>query len=72
MATKETVAAEAAENDKPQDVTLEEFCVVLSQTDRRVEVIGAFYSTEKRAGHIKDLSATFKSRFDEFLNKATD
>ena len=58
------------ENHSPEAaITLEEFCVRLSNTDKRVEMIGAFNHGETRAGRIKDTESNYRSRFDAFVNK---
>lgn len=50
-------------------LTLDEYCARRSQTDRRVELIGAFHHSEKVAGRVKDDEAAFDARLDEFANK---
>lgn len=50
-------------------VTLEEFCLRLSNTDRRVEMIGGFHSDEKRAGRIKDAESAYGARYQAFIRK---
>lgn len=60
--TTETAAA-----DVPM-LTLTEFCVRLSETVKSPELIGAFESTEKRAGTIKDSAAGYQARYDAFIN----
>lgn len=62
--TKASAASQAA-----QPLTLDEFCIRLSQTDTRVELIGAFNSVEKRAGHFKDFESAYQSRFTAFVNQ---
>lgn len=49
-------------------ITLDEFCTRLSQTDRRVELIGAFHSVELKAQRTKDAEAAFTARFRAFIN----
>lgn len=48
--------------------TIDEFCASLSQTDRRVEMIGAFHGAEKRAGRIKDTRTAYGARYNDFIN----
>lgn len=50
-------------------ITLNEFCTQLSQSDKRVELIGGFNATETQAGRIKDTFAGFSERFTAFVNK---
>jgi hypothetical protein len=50
-------------------LTITEFCMRLSQTDRRVELIGAFHATETKAGNIKATETEFRARFDDFLTQ---
>jgi len=52
-----------------EQVTLEEFCVRLSQSDKRVELIGAFHFVEKQAQHFKDFESNYAARFQLFVNK---
>jgi hypothetical protein len=59
-----TVAAPAVEQ-----VTLEEFCVRLSQSDRRVELIGGFHFSEKQARRFKDAESNYAARFQAFVNQ---
>lgn len=57
-----------ADADAPAEeaLTLDEFCTRLSARDRRVELIGAFASTERRAGVVKDVESAFAARFAAF------
>lgn len=52
-----------------QELTLTEYCIRLSRTDRRVEMIGGFNHSERVAGNVKDTEANFARRYDEFINK---
>lgn len=58
-----------ATNEQSFDMTLEQFCAELSTMDKRVELIGGFYSAEKAAGHIKASHADFSARFEAFQNQ---
>ena len=49
-------------------LSVDEFCTSLSQTDRRVELIGAFHSTEKQAGNAKDTRSAYFARYQAFIN----
>lgn len=53
----------------PEAVTLQEFCTRLSSTDRRVELIAGFHHSELVAGRVKDASASYSTRYAEFVNK---
>jgi hypothetical protein len=75
MATKPTpaeadnaapVATEASTESFP--LSLDEFCSRLSQTDRRVELIGGFHHSERAAGHSNDTEAAFAARYVAFCN----
>lgn len=61
--------APAVDSLATQDVTLTEFCMRLSASDRRVEMIAGFEHSEKAAGRIKDAESAFASRFAAFVNK---
>ncbi len=50
-------------------LSIDEWCASHSQTDRRVELIGAFHSDEKSAGRAQDLPSNYLRRYNEFLNK---
>lgn len=52
-----------------QEVTLTEFCVRMSATDKRVELIGGFNASEARAGTVKDTESRYRARFTAFINK---
>ncbi len=67
--TAEVVAEQASEPAPADTVTLDEFCTRLSETDRRVELLGAFHHTEQRAGNVRDTAEAFRARFDDFVNK---
>lgn len=56
-------------NQEVQPLTLGEFCTRLSQVDKRVELIGAFNSVEKKAGRFKDIESAYQARFTAFVNK---
>lgn len=61
------VVQQAAQKDFP--LSLDEFCARLSQTDRRVEMIGAFNAAEKAAGRVKDTEQAFNARYVAFINQ---
>jgi hypothetical protein len=64
------MAKDATTSDEaPSELTLTEFCTLLSQSDKRVELIGAFNFVETKAGHTKDTEANFRKRFTAFINK---
>ena len=63
--TDEVVTAQAA----PITSSLTEFCMRVSQTVRRPELIGAFEHVERTAGRTTDTEAAYRARFDAFLNK---
>lgn len=72
MSKNEVTAFQAAPAPiaaKVEPVTLEEFCMRLSKTDKRVELISGFHYTEVSAGRTKDAESAFKSRFDAFATK---
>ena len=66
---EEAVSYSPAPNVGPEPITLDEFCMRLSQTDRRVELIGGFAYSERAAGHIKDLESEFQRRYVAFANQ---
>lgn len=62
-----TESTQQAETAPELDLTLDEFCSRLSRTDRRVELIGAFASSERRAGTVKATETEFSARFKAFI-----
>lgn len=62
-----TPASEQVAESVP--LTLQEFCIRLSADDRRVELIGAFEATERRAGRQKDTAEAYAARYKAFINK---
>lgn len=68
MATKPESPKPTEPVSAPVALTLTEFCVRLSTSVRRPELIAAFESVEKRAGRVKDTEANFRARFDAFVN----
>lgn len=68
MANSNAAAAEVA-SAPAIEVTLEEFCVRLSLSVKKPELLGGFHHTEKAAGHVKDTEANYKSRFAVYVNK---
>jgi hypothetical protein len=51
------------------ETTLEDFCRDLSASDRRVEMIAAFFSDEGGAGHHKDTPDNFAARYESFQRR---
>lgn len=62
-------AAEAKDALASQDLTLVEFCMRLSATDRRVEMIAGFERSENAAGRVKDSEPAFAARFVAFTTQ---
>lgn len=55
------------DNEQPDfNLTIEEYCARKSQTDRRVELLGAFHHVEKQSGRIKDSESAYDLRYAEF------
>ena len=65
---KETAKA-APQGDAEIPLSLEEFCIRLSASDARVELIGAFNSEEAGAGRSVDVESAYAARFDQFINR---
>lgn len=53
---------------EPDQLTLTEFCIRLSEKVRRPELISGFEYSERASGKIKDTAEAFQARFDAFLN----
>ncbi|WP_175787417.1 hypothetical protein [Burkholderia anthina] len=54
-----------ADPDVPE-ITLEEFGMKLSGSDKRVELVNAFIFVERNARQFKDTEANFQTRFVAF------
>lgn len=52
----------------PARVSLKRFCMDLSLTDKRVEMIGGFHHTEKFAGRLLDTVENFTARYTAFAD----
>jgi hypothetical protein len=63
------VSIPAAASPASEELTLVEFCMRLSKSDGRVELIGGFHQSEVAAGHVKDVESEFQSRFNVFINQ---
>ena len=55
--------------DDAPEVTLDEFCLRLSATDKRVEMIAGFYASQKRAGTVKATESDLSSRYAAFISQ---
>lgn len=71
MAKNETVAKAAPETNQNQSepLSLTEFCIRLSTTDKRVELIGGFEHSERMAGRMSDTAENYAARYAKFLNQ---
>lgn len=61
----ESPAETPAEKQFP--LTLDEFCTQLSQSDKRVELIGGFHHVERKHGRVRDTESAFRARFEAFV-----
>ncbi len=50
-------------------VTLQEFCIFLSGSDNRVELISGFDADERAAGRLKDSEEAYQARYQAFINR---
>ncbi len=66
---KTTAEATQKKVEAVPQITLTEFCIRLSQKDKRVVLIGGFEATERKSGRVKDSEAAYQGRFAEFINK---
>lgn len=62
------VVTDAATVETEGDISLDEFCLRLSNSDKRVELIAAFNHVEGKDNRIKDTETAYRSRFDAFIN----
>ncbi len=62
------VAAPAAPVKETESaLTLDEFCIRLSVTDRRVEMISGFRHVESKKNRQKDTETAYRARFEAFV-----
>ncbi len=69
MSDKNFVKPAKVTEEKVEQVSLHEFCIRLSETEKRVELIGGFEADERLNGRKKDSSAAYASRFQAFVSK---
>ncbi len=71
-APEPAVAAEPVKvvaQEKEAALTLDEFCLRLSTTDTRTELIAGYHSVEKKNDRQKDTETAFRARFEAFVNE---
>lgn len=68
MATTKPTPAVAVE-ERDFQLSLEEFCTSESRTDRRVELLGAFFAAEQKAGRVKDTPTAYRERLRAFATQ---
>ena len=52
-----------------ENISLDEFCTRISGTDKRVELIGAFFKMETAAGRTTAVESEFTARLAAFATK---
>ncbi len=62
-----TAPAEPVDTSVP--LTLDEFCVRLSKSDKRVELIGGFHADAKKRGQHKDFDVGFLRAFEAYASR---
>lgn len=50
-------------------LTLKDFCVRLSTTERRVELIAGFEADERSKNRLKDTESAYSARYKAFINR---
>jgi hypothetical protein len=68
MANKTDSAPEAPATEAQPSVTLDDFCVRISETVRSPELIAGFHHVERAAGRLRGTFDEYKTRFDAFRN----
>lgn len=64
---KKNVAAQSSNMPAAEfKQTLAEFCTALSGVDRRVEMVNAFFTSERVAGRTADMPSAYRNRFAQF------
>lgn len=70
MAKSDTTQPEAkSQATNSPAMTLHEFCTRLSETEKRVELLGAFEAKERKAGRNKATAEVYAASFAAFINK---
>lgn len=54
---------------EPDRLSLNLFCMRLSETDQRVALMGAFEFSERAAGRLNDTEAAYRARYAAFIKK---
>lgn len=67
--TKDAEQPVNAPVEAPAVISLTEFCIRLSETEKRVELIGGFEADERRNGRRNDSAEAFAVRFSEFVSR---
>lgn len=65
--TPETDAKVTAPQAIPMSLT--EFCIKQSKSDRRVELLSGFEFTERSEGRLGDTEANYAARYAAFMNQ---
>lgn len=68
MSTKKKLAGDEVESPAPA-ITLNDFCIRLSEVEKRVELISGFNADERRNGRTKDSAEAFSARFSAFVSR---
>lgn len=68
MAKNDTVA-KATPETASEPLSLNEFCIRLSTTDKRVELIGGFEHSERVVGRMSDTAEAYAERYAAFINQ---
>lgn len=68
-APKTAKAADPAPQPDNFPMSLDEYCTRLSARDKRVELIGGFHSSSRRAGTLTGTEAQFDALFQSFVSR---
>jgi hypothetical protein len=69
LMSKDSKTAATAAGETAIPLSLHDFCIRLSETEKRVELIAGFEADERSNGRKKDTAANFAVRFQAFLSK---
>ena len=64
-----TTKTEAPAGAEDPALSISDFCIRLSETVSRPELIGAFAHVEQKARRVSDTAVNYRDRFDAFINK---
>jgi hypothetical protein len=50
-------------------MSIDEFCSRTSESDKRVELVSAFFNNERSSGRVNDTFVSYAARYKSFINQ---